>query len=126
MGQERVELGLQIGDAHMVLETLKTNAWIGTVYYDQTFKVSPQLLVVWQMVEPYITTESTFTVARGLALELDRPEGFIRLCFRGEQRYSLAFSGNRNLAVEVLQGVVRAGTKLAERGAVSCGDVLAV
>merc|ERR1711907_140388 len=105
-------------------ETLKVNAWIGTTYYDQTFKVSPQLLVAWQMVEPYITTESAFVNARGLASELDRPAGFNRVSYRGEQRYSLAFSGNRELAVEVLQGIVRVGTRLAEQAVVSWAEVM--
>merc|ERR1719443_1397680 len=54
---DRAALGLQGLDAHEVLEVLKTNAWIGTTYYDQTFKVSPQLYVVWQMVERHIVSE---------------------------------------------------------------------
>merc|ERR1712224_1009944 len=103
-----------------------TNAWIGTTYYDQTFKVSPQLYVVWQMVERHIVSESAFCIARGLATELDRPAGLCRVSYRGEQRYNLAFSGNRELAVEVLQGIVRAGAKLAEQGVVSWSEVMTV
>lgn len=124
--EDRAALGLQTPDAHTVLEVLKASAWIGTVYYDQNFKVSPQLAVVWKMVEPRISTESAFTLARGLAVELDRPATLNRVSYRGEQRYSLSFSGNRELAVEVLKGVVRAGAKLAEEGVVPWSEVMSV
>lgn len=124
--KERAELGLHCLDVHVVLDALKTNAWIGTVWIDQTFKVSPKLPVVWKMVEQHITTEKAFAFARGLAGELDRPAGFNRVSYRGEQRYALAFSGNRDLAAEVLQGIVRAGAKLAEQGVVAWSDVMNV
>jgi hypothetical protein len=124
--KERADLGLQSPDANIVLDVLRNCAWIGTVYYDQVFKVSPMLLIAWQMVEPNIITESAFNVARGLASELDRPASLCRVSYRGEQRYSLAFSGNRDIAVELLQGIVRVGAKLAEQGMVPWSEVMTV
>mmetsp|Transcript_59698 Transcript_59698/g.142039 ORF Transcript_59698/g.142039 Transcript_59698/m.142039 type:complete len:442 (+) Transcript_59698:68-1393(+) len=124
--QDRAEMGLQAMDTQVVLEVLRANAWIGIPYIDQSFKVSPQLHVVWQMIEPYIDNEALFEVAKGLASELDRPSGFTRVSYRGEQRYSLAFSGNRDIAVEVLKGVVRVGTKLVQNGVIPCNEVLGV
>mmetsp|Transcript_115092 Transcript_115092/g.325212 ORF Transcript_115092/g.325212 Transcript_115092/m.325212 type:complete len:233 (+) Transcript_115092:716-1414(+) len=124
--QDRAAMGLGELDAKVVLASLKANAWSeysrsGTMRY---YQVATHVPAVWRMVESRIATESVFATAIDLAAELDRPSHAGHMTYREETNLYCLFDSNRNSAVEVLQGVVRVGAKLAGAGFVQREKVL--